>query len=130
MSPAPNFNHGLLERIAKAGAKPPLRPVLAWIEPAPGGGWQNVAGYAPLGYSKDANGRVWLRGVVGGGTVGGVLATLTDGYRPQFDAILPAICAGPDAARVDIKQDGSLIIVSASNRNWVTLDSLTWRAYQ
>jgi hypothetical protein len=47
------------------------------------------ASYSPFGYYKDANSRVYLRGVLTGGAPGSVAFVLPPGYRPQFQLVLP-----------------------------------------
>lgn len=53
-----------------------------WVAPTLTAPW--VTGSSPIGYKKDALGRVFLRGFVTGGSSGTVIFTLPTGYRPPY----------------------------------------------
>ena len=69
-----------LRKIAIAFNRADDQPTMPTFE----NGWDNFgAPQQDVGYYKDNNGRVWLRGAIKDGTIGAVPAfTLPEGYRP------------------------------------------------
>ena len=100
-------------------------------EPAFQNGWSNFgAPYDGAGFYKDALGRVWLRGLIKGGTAGAVAAfTLPAGYRPSAQKFLPSVGGGNAAATLIVTPTGEVRVNSGTN-TYIMLDSLSFRAAQ
>jgi hypothetical protein len=98
---------------------PLLRPAEAWHEVGAGGepsfqsGWANLGGaFSTAAFYRDRGGIVHLKGVLDGGTYGGVhqIFKLPPGYRPVQDLIFGANSAQNGVAgfvlgRVDVLSD-------------------------
>lgn len=102
-------------------------------------GWTNLSlvnGWAWYGsifstpqYTKSADGIVTLKGLIGGGADGSVIATLPSGYRPKERLILAAV-QNAVAGRIDILPNGQIVSVNTEGNTWASLDSITFRAEQ
>eukprot|EP00753_Platysulcus_tardus_P016312 PLAT5602.1.p1 GENE.PLAT5602.1~~PLAT5602.1.p1 ORF type:complete len:743 (+),score=460.61 PLAT5602.1:22-2229(+) len=82
-----------------------------------------------VGFAKDADGVVHLKGVVRDGLVRfskGVIFTLPASMRPLKWAVLPTLSNGR-FARVDVMPNGDVVAVSGSP-HWLSLDGLTFAA--
>lgn len=93
--------------------------------------WVNYdATYNQCAYLRDPNGFVHLRGLVKTGTVGVAtpIFTLPAGYRPQYIELFSTI-SNAALGRVDVLTDGK-VAVNVGNNTWVSLDGLTFKAYQ
>jgi hypothetical protein len=78
-----------------------------WTDATLAGTWANVGGIYPnAGYWKDADNRVYLRGMVSGGT--GIIFTLPVDYRPPFDQRF-TINASAAAGGISVTQSGNVI---------------------
>jgi hypothetical protein len=92
--------------------------------------------YASAQYQVDLNGRVWLRGLITGGTItdGTVLATLP--YTPSFEIATLALANSGSAyspVRLDITTSGNVLIYGASafsGSYFVSLDQLSFSLAQ
>lgn len=92
-------------------------------------GWVDFGStYAPVGYYKDSEGIVHLRGLAKDGTVGSgyCIFTLPEGYRPEYRTLLLAQ-ANNAISRIDIRTSGCVEPISGSNA-WTSLDGLTFKA--
>lgn len=91
------------------------------------GGWATYSGttWAPAGYYKD-RGRVFLRGLVAGGTNGTCIFTLPAGYRPEFQT-LHAVQTNNVVGRIDVRTNGC-VFTDGVNPAWVSLDNISFRA--
>lgn len=77
------------------------------------GGWGNFGSpWQTAQYRRDHDGRVWLRGVISGGTVGSAAFRLPEGFRPPADFVTAAISSGsnpPGLCRLQINADGTVV---------------------
>lgn len=98
-----------------------------WIAPTFSGTWVNYGSpYENVGYTRDANRRVHLRGMTKSGTVGTSVFTLASGYRPANDEIFPV--ASNDAfGEVIVKADGT-VVVFVGDATFVSLSGISFRA--
>ncbi|MEH3052423.1 MAG: hypothetical protein PGN13_00250 [Patulibacter minatonensis] len=94
-----------------APGAPATIPLATWrsLELAPG--WANYSNdFAAAGFSKDASGRVFLRGLLTNapGGINRAIGILPEGYRPQKWEIFPALGGGDTLTptRVDIFPSG------------------------
>jgi hypothetical protein len=93
--------------------------------------WSNLAGgYGPAGFRKYPDGRVRLRGIVKGGTIGsaasGIVFTLPVGYRPPTNTTTELAFAtiSFDAfGECRIRADGS-VVAWAGNNSWFALEDI------
>jgi Head domain of trimeric autotransporter adhesin len=94
------------------------------------GGWQNYgAGFAPIGYWKDKEGMVHLRGFVGSGnTTGGtVLFNLPTAYRPSGGRLVFTVLSNSGIGRVDIATTGDVTIDNLPANGWLNLTGIYFR---
>jgi len=93
-------------------------------------GWvdYDVPGYGNAQFTKSKDGLVSLRGLIKNGTVGAVIATLPQGYRPSKQ-VLSATASGGSIARLDIDTSGN-IWASTGYNGWYSLDGITFYADQ
>ena len=77
-----------------------------------GTGWSNYGfGWAPAAYRRVGD-IVQIRGLIGSGNVGNVIAVMPVGYRPLFNQIMSGQVdygAGYQSARIDISTLGVLV---------------------
>ena len=92
-------------------------------------GWSNYneSTHAKAAYYKDGSGRVHLKGLVKDGSIGAVIFTLPEGYRPEITRIYATI-ANSALARANVKADGSVEAASPSITGWFSLDGISFRA--
>lgn len=87
-----------------------------WISPALLNSWAQQVNYTPIGYTKDEDGWVYLRGGLFGGTVPNTLFVLPVGYRPAAIAVFGT--EGPSGAcRITINPDGTVVPTVAGGNN-------------
>jgi hypothetical protein len=99
----------------------------AWTAPTFSGTWVNFgAPYASAGYMKDAEGRVWLRGMVKDGAAGSTIFQLPVGYRPPFQLTVPVIAGGATLGQVIVTTGGSVTLSSGSTA-FASLDCISFR---
>ncbi|WP_191556453.1 phage tail spike protein [Metabacillus idriensis] len=91
-------------------------------------GWSNynTTSHIGAGYTKSADGFVHLRGMIKGGAVGTVFATLPAGCRPLNDEPVAVLTSG-GVGRLDIKPNGYLQFMSGGT-GWVSLSSVVFKA--
>jgi hypothetical protein len=77
----------------------------AWQTPATQGSWVQTGGET-IGYYMDSTGRVWLRGIMNGGTCSGNMLLLPAGYRPKVRVILSVGTNWGTPARLIIQTSG------------------------
>lgn len=101
-----------------------------WQAPALINSWANAeAPFAPAGYRKDNNGRVWLRGLLLVGTADTVAFQLPAGFRPAFNSDFPTISGNNNAAgRVRVFRGGNVNITQGTGGSFVTLDGISFMA--
>ena len=104
-----------------------------WAAPTLLNGWVYYsAPYNIPGYALDASGRVWCRGLVGGGTTtdGTIITTLP--YAPLYRCLTLAQAyngASYAPVRLDVDQSGNVLLLDApafSGSYWVSLDQLNY----
>ena len=88
--------------------------------------WSNYGGdYDTAGYYKDKD-RVYLQGLIKGGTVGTSAFTLPSGYRPKKRKIF-TVNSNNSFGRVDILTNGNVIIDSMCSNGYVSLENISFR---
>lgn len=83
-----------------------------WQAPTLLNSWAQQANYAPVGYRKDANNNVHLRGNLTGGAAGSVVFQLPAGYRPGSYLTFPAM-GGGGAVWLEIRPNGDVFTATA-----------------
>lgn len=108
--------------------RPPATAVAEqWTAPSLTNSWVNFgSAFNPVGYWKDNNGTVFLRGVVKSGVMGSSIFTLPAGYRPA-NRPLCATISNDAFARVDIFATGEVMPQVGSNV-YFSLDNISFRA--
>ncbi|MCM3599013.1 phage tail protein [Metabacillus idriensis] len=91
-------------------------------------GWSNynTTSHIGAGYTKSADGFVHLRGMITGGAVGTVFATLPAGCRPLNDEPI-SVLTSAGLGRLDVKPNGYLQLMSGGT-GWVSLSSVVFKA--
>ena len=95
-------------------------------------GWTSLnAGGNPAGFCSRLPDRVYLRGLIGAGTLtdATVLFTLPAGYAPAYEPV--TIAQGWNGSvyvqvRVDVKPSGDVIIFGAAGIQWISLDQVSF----
>jgi len=102
----------------------------AWQSVSLQNGWWplNTSVYNDAGYWKDALGIVHLRGMLYNGSLSMPIFTLPSGYRPMRVEVM-CVQTYSGAGSVYVRNDGAVLLASGSN-SWVSLDGITFRAYQ
>jgi Head domain of trimeric autotransporter adhesin len=93
-------------------------------------GWQNYgSGFAPLGYWKDKEGMVHLRGFISSGITGNgtTLFFLPPGYQPSGGRLAFAVLSNNGTGRVDISITGDVTIDNVSGNGWLNLTGISFR---
>lgn len=99
-----------------------------WSAPSLGAGWANVGSPSRVvGYRKDQNGQVWLRGLISGGTItdNTTLFTLPATYRPSQTEKFRVDNNGSGAS-VAIFSDGTVRIFGATNNTQLSLAGIAF----
>lgn len=89
--------------------------------------------YNRFGFYKDALGRVFLRGLISSGTSATIIATLPAMFRPENGLIFACIgqtSSVVSAQRVDINPDGKVLLQAAGTLDYLSLDGISFAAYQ
>lgn len=88
--------------------------------------------YSRLGFYRDALGRVFMRGLITAGSSATVIATLPAGFRPQSRHIFGCYSsvAGEKISRIDIEPGGNVLYVSSGTPDFISLDGISFAAYQ
>jgi hypothetical protein len=87
-----------------------------YIAPTLANSWGQQGGYTVVGYIKDDNGYVRLKGCLYGGTVPAVMFTLPVGYRPsETSTFATASPSGPGI--VTVNTDGTIVPSGAASNN-------------
>jgi hypothetical protein len=97
-----------------------------WIAPALLNSWAQQANYAPIGYRKDPNNIVHLRGNLTGGAANTVIFTLPAGYRPASFLTFSALGAG-GAVWIEVRPNGEVFTVTAPS-NLTALNGISFKA--
>lgn len=105
-----------------------------WISPAFLNSWIDYGGsvYAPVGYFKDKNGIVHLRGLMKSGACGAAAFNLPVGYRPAYRLIMSTITnTGTGVGRLDVFATGDISPdVTLCNNSYFSLDGVSFKAEQ
>jgi hypothetical protein len=105
-----------------------------WITPTMLNGWVNVGGLAQtVGYYKDGNGIVRIKGIIKMGTAlaGTVLFMLPEGYRPEGNITVVGVSNADSTyiTPIDIQVGGAVTIsTEAALRVWFSLGEISFRA--
>lgn len=97
-----------------------------WIAPALLNSWVQQANYAPIGYRKDPNNIVHLRGNLTGGAANTVIFTLPAGYRPASFLTFSALGAG-GSVWIEVRPNGQVFTVTAPS-NLTALNGISFKA--
>lgn len=89
--------------------------------------WTSLAGFDPVGFTKDAYGIVWLKGVITGGTNNSVAFTLPPGYAPGVKLNFAEWSNLNNVAGVTVAANGT-VTVSFLGTNIVILDGIKFPA--
>lgn len=129
----PNRQKRLVETVNQITKAP------VWIAPTLLNTWVDYgSGHSPIGYYKDALGRVHIRGLIRDGTDTALtdLFALPAGYRPAYRMIFGCVMSNAadedtsdNIARVDVAADGTVEIVHA-DCIWLALDGISFLAEQ
>lgn len=88
--------------------------------------WSNYGSdYDTAAYYKDKD-RVFLQGLIKGGTVGTSAFTLPSGYRPKKRKIF-TVNSGNSFGRVDILTNGNVLIDGICSNSYVSLEGISFR---
>lgn len=90
-----------------------------WSTPSFTNGWANFP-TRNVGYRKNSEGFVELRGALASGTLGSSAFTLPVGYRPSEQLVFPCATFGA-IGRVDVLANGTVVPTSPSNNVLVDL---------
>lgn len=87
--------------------------------------WTNYGGgYHAVGYARDQNGMIHLRGMAAGGTVANPVFNLPAAYRPVSHNYFPGIMT---AAYTTIQvQLGGDVVVGSGTNSWVSFDGISF----
>lgn len=97
-------------------------------EPAFQNNWVTAgSGILIPNFFKDNFGIVHLEGMISGGTANTVAFTLPLAYRPSKFLHFPVIKSGV-LGEIDINTDGTVLVVTYSSGNWISLDNISFRA--
>ncbi len=89
--------------------------------------WANMSGKQAAQATKDATGRVWLRGWVNTGASGSVVTTLVAGRRPPKQVAIPIVSIDALTAGVAIiGTDGTVTVTAADASLGIALDSINF----
>jgi len=95
-----------------------------WVTPTLVNGWGQQTNYSNVGYYKDENGWVLLRGGLLGTTVPSTVFTLPTGFRPAKIGVF-ATASANGACRVTVNTDGTVVANTAPSNN-ISLDGITF----
>ncbi|EHS58934.1 hypothetical protein [Paenibacillus sp. Aloe-11] len=106
----------------------------SWIVPTLLNGWSNYSSIlSQIGYYKDSEGLIHMKGVLKLGTLNTAMFILPPGYRPKLSRVL-VTAANTDTqtdvlGRVNINDNGSVIPLSINGismiqNGWISLDSI------
>jgi len=96
----------------------------AWTNPTLSGTWVAFGGtYSTAAYRKDANGRVYLRGVVKSGANPSTIFTLPTGYRPTVK--LSFVPLNTNVGQIDVDTTG-VVTFAAGSTTYVGLDGISF----
>lgn len=87
-----------------------------WATPTLLNSWAQQTNYTDVGYYKDENGWVWLRGALVSGTAPNTLFTLPAGYRPAKIMVFGTESAS-GACRITVNPDGTVVPTIAASNN-------------
>jgi hypothetical protein len=92
-------------------------------------GWVVYSGFAVPQYIKGSDGIVTVKGLIGSGTAGTVVANLPAGYRPK-EIILTTDACNLAYCRFDVYPDGRIIAQAGASSTWSALEGITFMAEQ
>jgi len=96
-----------------------------WVKPTFVNSWTENASH-PVSYRKDGMGKVYLRGVVGGGASGSTAFQLPSGFRPtQFMTFSSTNAGGTANCRVTVDTNGN-VTVSGTDVGFAILNTVSF----
>jgi hypothetical protein len=91
-------------------------------------GWVHSSATPPVGYAKDSEGIVHLRGGIAGGSSGTVAFVLPRALRPRH-ILYPVIAGGgPTVAFLTIRPNGSVALTGSGVNSFAGLDGVSFVA--
>lgn len=87
-----------------------------WLAPTLQNSWAQQTNYSVIGYYKDSNGWVHLRGGLLSGVAPNVMFTLPTGYRPPKIMVFASASAS-GACRITINPDGTVVPTAVVSNN-------------
>ncbi len=84
--------------------------------------------YSSPQFTKSSDNLVTVKGLIGGGAAGSIIATLPEGYRPKSRILYTGYSADAHA-RIDILPNGQISFQTGSTI-WFSLDGITFMAEQ
>lgn len=118
-------------KVSMTGVVTISAPNAAWVAVSFLNSWVDYGGgYNPVAYLIDSAGFVHLRGMAKSGTVGAgtPIFTLPAGFRPENRCLFNAQSNGA-LGRVDVFTTGNVEVITGNNA-WVSLDGITFKAFQ
>lgn len=88
----------------------------AWVAPTLVNSWAQQANYTTVGYTKDENGFVYLRGALVTGTAPSTLFTLPTGFRPAKIGVYATYSAS-GSCKCTVNPDGTVVATLAASNN-------------
>jgi hypothetical protein len=123
-------------RLSVVESKKAEKDVPAWITPTLLNGWINYSSaYQPIGYYKDSQGIVRLRGLISSGTsnTGTFVFNLPKGYRPKKAALFSVLTSNGTVlvpATLEIASNGVAYLGFAGGNVWLSLENISYQAEQ
>ena len=92
-------------------------------------GWQHHPDYNRVQYSKSFDGVVYIRGSANRGntTVGTVIGTLPNGFRPSESLYVTGLNNSFGSAIVAILKEGDIVVKANVDSTWLNLDNISFK---
>lgn len=90
---------------------------LSYITPTLLNSWVQQASYTTVGYRKDKNGYVHIKGAVTGGSGQTIIFTLPAEYRPTDGTKIFACASSSGACVINVGTNGNVVALSATGNN-------------
>ncbi len=106
---------------------------IAWIAPSLLNSWTNydAVNYETVGYYKDSEGFVHLRGMIANGTsISAAMFVLPTGYRPLKFDVRGITANGPQLTSLRVAADGTVSALAGGSTVWTSLGGFYFAAEQ
>lgn len=118
-------SHASGDKVVQAVLAADVQGENTWTAPTLTNSWITFGGSYPTpSYRKDANGRVYLRGVLKSGTLTAAAFTLPAGYRPAAKLSFSPLNANA-GAQMDVNTDGT-VVPGAGSTSYIGLDGISF----